>query len=570
MGVIKSIKMKNFKSFGNSSSTFEFKNGMTLIKGKNAQGKSTTIQALEFGLFGKVQGFKLNDLINNINKKNLEVEVIYENDSTYKIRRNLAPKKFEIYKDGKLLQSNSSTKIDQEFLEKDILGINYSSFKQLISLDGSLITRSLINMSKGDRKEFIENILDIKILKYINNLAKGKLNHYKTMITECEYKINSCSVLINSELEHNEKIQRINNKLKNEGVSIQEGIQKDIKISRDKINKLNSSLDIITDLEKTLNDLEDKSKDLDKELQNKKKKAKTDYMNLCSLQEKNKTFNLCMGCEKLHKVIGKIDISEDNIKKEKDKLKEIKFSIQEKEKEKTEHIFKIQNLSKKISKKHTYAFEIEQLKEKIKRLQYTYSKAKNYSIIETDLSKIDELNKELKEIKDSLNEYTKYKNIYNTVIQLVSDNGIKKQIFMKYIPIFNSNLKLYSSEFGLDYNVFIDENFEIKLLDASTERNYNTFSASERLRLSLVIIFSFIRLIEIRNSFKSPILMIDELLDSSLSMENVIIVLDFLKNTFSSEKEIIIISHRDLDKEMFDRIFEIRKEENFSKIKRVE
>jgi len=69
---IQTIEFKNFASYGNSIQRLEFDDDsaeLFLTLGKNGHGKTTIANAIVYALYGKVEGVKMADLPNRINKE---------------------------------------------------------------------------------------------------------------------------------------------------------------------------------------------------------------------------------------------------------------------------------------------------------------------------------------------------------------------------------------------------------------------------------------------------------------------------------------------------------------------
>jgi len=565
MLVLKSIEIKNFRSFGNSPVTYEFKNGMTLIKGHNREGKSSTMMAITYVLFGKIKNIKINELINSTNSSNLLVKLIFEkNNIEYKIIRGDSPKIFEIYKNNVKIESNNRIQTEQELLERDILGISYDTYTRLISLDSTLIAKSFFTMSKSQRKNFLEEILDIKILYYLLLESKARYNIVSTNKVEKEYQYKNIINAINQEKKHIAEIKKINEDLKNSRNFNIDKINSNIIEYNNKIKELKILLQDIEEYTKEYNTLKTEIFNLNIKKSNLIKEGKK----LTTLFKKKttlkKTFINCIGCSKLDSIVN-IKIDDDTINNVKSNITGIKQSVQEVISDIEVKQNKINDLEKKINNKYNIQSNIDKYKSLIIYNEDELVKIKEYTIWKEDTYKLDNYIEEKNQIQEELRKIEKDRKSLEIINELVSDNGIKKQIFIKYIPLFNMYLNKYLEKFGIPYNIVFNEIFEVKILERGIERNYMSFSGSEKLRLSLAVIFSFIKLVEARNSFSINILLLDELVDSALSNDNVGLILDFLKYNFNN-KEIITISHRQLDKEFFDQIYEIKKENNFTKI----
>ena len=174
------VRFKNFGSFGNYFTEINFDNegAMTLVTGSNGHGKSyALLDSITFALFGKpFRKINIPQLVNTINKKNCIVEVYFNiGKSNYKVVRGLSPKVFEIYKDDTLLSQEAKAKDYQRMLEDQILKMNYKSFTQIVTL-GSSSFIPFMQLSANDRREVIEDILDINIFSSMNVILKAKLS----------------------------------------------------------------------------------------------------------------------------------------------------------------------------------------------------------------------------------------------------------------------------------------------------------------------------------------------------------------------------------------------------------
>ena len=184
----KTIKWKNFLSTGNYFTEVQLnRSSSTLIVGENGAGKSTILDALTFGLFGK-SFRKINkpQLINSINNKDALIEITFKiGKNDYLVRRGIKPNIFEIWVNGKMLDQDSKIRDSQIYLEENILKLNYKSFTQTVIL-GSATFVPFMQLSAIDRREIIEDILDIKIFSAMNEILKAKMAALKETMTENE------------------------------------------------------------------------------------------------------------------------------------------------------------------------------------------------------------------------------------------------------------------------------------------------------------------------------------------------------------------------------------------------
>ena len=179
----KYVRWKNFLSTGNQPIEIQLdKNPTTLIIGENGAGKSTILDALCFGLFGKpFRMISKNQMVNSINNSSTIVEVEFSIGTVqYKVVRGIRPNKFEIYQNNKMMNLEANVRDYQKILEQQILKLNYGSFTQVVIL-GSASWAPFMQLKANKRREVVEEILDIKIFSTMNLILKQKI---KTIIED--------------------------------------------------------------------------------------------------------------------------------------------------------------------------------------------------------------------------------------------------------------------------------------------------------------------------------------------------------------------------------------------------
>ena len=272
------VRWKNFLSTGNQFTEIELdRNETTLIIGENGAGKSTVLDALCFALFGKpFRTISKSQLVNTVNAMETVVEIEFSIASRkYKIVRGIKPNVFEIWQNNKMLNQEANSRDYQKILEQQILKLNYRSFTQVVILGSSTFV-PFMQLKARFRREVVEDLLDIKIFSMMNMLLKQRLKDLVGELQEIEYEY----------------------KLSGEKIIMQEAYIEDIKKNKDVIVK-----------EKE-NDYEHNAKELDKKTIEKS-----------TLEENNK---------KLYEsVTDQINVESKDVK-----LKDLRSTLKEKEKEK--------------------------------------------------------------------------------------------------------------------------------------------------------------------------------------------------------------------------------------------
>ena len=179
----KTVRWKNFLATGNLESTIFLDRAVTtLVIGENGAGKSTVLDALCFGLFGKAyRPIKKAQLVNSINQRECEVKIKFKiGTNEFTVVRGIKPNIFQIWRNGKELDQEAHSRDFQKILEDQILKLNYRSFTQVVIL-GSSCFIPFMQLPTSHRREVVEDILDIKIFSVMNMLLK---QNYKTVQTE--------------------------------------------------------------------------------------------------------------------------------------------------------------------------------------------------------------------------------------------------------------------------------------------------------------------------------------------------------------------------------------------------
>ena len=186
----KKIRWKNFLSTGNYFTEISLnKDNTNLILGTNGAGKSTMLDALTFGLFNKpFRKINKPQLANTVNEKDCLVEIEFNvNGKEYLVRRGIKPNIFDIEVDGNLLHKEADDRANQRILEENVLKLNYKSFTQIVILGSSTFV-PFMQLTTANRREVIEDLLDIRIFSAMSNLLKENMKEKKDQIKSLESK----------------------------------------------------------------------------------------------------------------------------------------------------------------------------------------------------------------------------------------------------------------------------------------------------------------------------------------------------------------------------------------------
>ena len=212
MIVFTSLKFKNFLSTGNAWTDIKLdKSKSTLIVGQNGAGKSTMLDAIAFGLFGKPhRNINKPQLINTINNKNCIVEVTFViGKAKYKIIRGIKPNVFEIWKNGDMINQSSHSKEYQKILEQNILKLNHKSFHQIVVLGSSSFV-PFMQLPAQHRRDVIEDLLDINVFSKMNNLLKEKTTGLKDKMKDLSFQLDVESNKITTQKKYINDLRALN------------------------------------------------------------------------------------------------------------------------------------------------------------------------------------------------------------------------------------------------------------------------------------------------------------------------------------------------------------------------
>jgi len=562
------VRWKNFLSTGNNFTEIKLnKHKTTSISGENGSGKTTMLDAIVFALFGKAyRNINIPQLPNSINKKDCMVELYFNiGENEYKIRRGLAPKIFEIYKNKILIDQDSKSKDYQRMLEEQILRMNYKSFCQVVIL-GSTNYIPFMRLTAAERRSVVENLLDINVFSTMNTLLKGKKSLLNEQLRVIEGKMEILKEKIDLQKDHiklmeNQKIKKEQetgnkqkelkdkkNRLSSEIEVLEKNIEQNLNkiLHKDKeqnvLNTLTSDLLLlsksISKIEKEINSIEKLStcfvcsQDVDDEVKEKLKLTK-----IQELDKQNKDFSTIEeSLSKLKEKIKKYDDIQEILKKDRSELSEAKASIRAIDQQLNDIKVSVTDIAQE---------EIDALKQKMN--------------IYIDQGK--ELIKEKQEIKDNLH-------YYKIALYLLKDSGIKSKIIKHYLPIMNKVINRYLSEMNFFVQFELDEEFKETIKSRNRDIfSYENFSEGEKRKIDLALLFAWRKISQVKNSLNCNLLIFDEILDGSLDDNATKLLLSILE-MIDNDSNIFVISHKSKDilQDKFENNIMFKKKKNFSKI----
>ena len=567
MILFETIRWKNFLSTGNHFTEISFNShATTLIVGNNGAGKSTVLDALTFSLFGKpFRKINKAQLINTANERDSLVEVEFTiNETEWKVRRGIKPNIFEIHRNGNCLDQFANANDQQKWLEQNVLKMNYKSFTQIVILGSSTFV-PFMQLTATNRREVIEDLLDIKIFSSMNSLIKDKIRQMREENRTLELKKDS-----------------LNDKVKMQSNFIEEIEQQGkgrIEDNKQKITNLFSECDdYVSENEAFENDVHDLTKSQEmltgskeklRELGNLKGKIS---QKVSTITKEHKFFTehtVCPTCGQ--------DIEEEfRINKTADaqtKAKELQSGYKEledaiKTEEEREHQFtqlskEITTLTHGISKNNTRISgcqrQIRDLESEIQTI------TEQLADRNTEHEKLESFKKGLDETYESLatkNDTVRY---YDFSYGLLKDGGVKSKIIKKYLPLINQQINRYLQIMDFYINFTLDEEFNETVQSPIHDNfSYSSFSEGEKMRIDLALLFTWREVARFKNSVNTNLLILDEIFDSSLDEFGTEYFTKIIRFVIQ-DANVFIISHKTGMDDKFDSVLKFEKVKGFSR-----
>jgi len=563
------IKWRNLLSTGNAWTEVDLnRSTTTLIVGKNGEGKSTILDALMFSLYGRpFRKVKKDQLVNSINGKNLEVEIEFNvGGKHYKVLRGAKPNKLEIFADGLKLDSFASNADTQTYLQTQIIGFAWRTFSKIVIL-GSASYQPFMQIGAWNRRQVIEDILDIRIFSTMNELLTERIKITKEKLTTAHNRIEVCKTSVDAQKELLDALSSV----KQDAI---DKIVSKIAANEEETNDISKQIEIamasVEELSKSINDTDQVNKDLEDA-----KKLLAGYDNKKVGISKDIAFfetnDVCPQCEQGIEHDHKNNILtslNDKLGKASGNLTSLSQALQKLNKRYEE----IASTNKTIMGKNSEVSALNQSLNLItKQNKELVDEQSNLNIDDDNVKnqklKLKELASSAVEAVEEKTTIEEQKQIEDVSKTLLADTGIKTEIIRQYLPIINKLINKYLQAMDFFVHFELNEDFNETIRSRyRDEFTYDSFSEGEKLRIDLAILFTWRQIAKMKNSVNTNLLLLDEIFDSSMDTNGTDLFLQVL-NEIGEGTNVFVISHK--GDQLFDKfrsVIKFVKKNDFSSI----
>ena len=568
MILFEKVRWKNFLSTGNQNTEINLtKHPTNLIIGTNGAGKSTLLDALTFALFGKpFRKINKPQLINSVNEKDCVVEVEFSIGNTnWKVIRGIKPNLFEIHKDGSVMNQSAAALDQQKWLEQNVLKMNYKSFTQIVILGSSTFV-PFMQLTATNRREVIEDLLDIRIFSSMNNLIKDKIRGLREEIKVLDLKKESLNDKVRMqknfieelELRGKENIKSKETKIQNILVEENDLMNSNAIIEED-VFKLNKEVEYVTGATSKLRKLGN----LKGKISNK----------VSTITKEHKFFTentVCPTCTQSIEEdfrINKINDAQNKAKELQSGYKELEEAIKEEEERERQFTIiskEITSLTHGISQNNIKIAGCQrQIRDLESEIQRVTEQLADRNIEDEKLANFQD---SLKTTYDDLATKKDTINYYDFSYSLLKDGGVKSKIIKKYLPLINQQVNRYLQLMDFYINFTLDEEFNETVQSPIHENfSYSSFSEGEKMRIDLALLFTWREVARMKNSVNTNLLIMDEVFDSSLDgfgTEEFLKIIRFVVK----DANIFVISHKESLHDRFADVVRFEKVKGFSRM----
>ena len=562
------IRLKNFLSTGDHWSEINFLGNTTnLVVGTNGSGKSTMLDALTFSLFNKpFRKINKSQLINATNEKDCVVEVEFNvNNKNYLVRRSIKPNKFDIEVDGNLMHKEADDRVNQKILEESILKVNYKSFTQIVILGSSSFV-PFMQLSTSNRRDVIEDLLDIRIFSAMNTLIKEKIRTEKEKIRSLDLKRDNIKDKISMQENFIRELEEQGKDNITENQKKRDGLGDEICVLIMQTEDLEDKVYGLTEDQKEVTGTGEKLLKLNTfkgKLSNK----------VATLTKEHKFFSenvTCPTCTqsieesfRLNR-INDVQTKAKELKKGYDDLEKTIKEEQNRERHFNQLSKEITKLNNGISKNNT---KISGFQRQIRDLESEDQRfTEQLANRSTENEKLVEFSKSLQTTLEESSERREEVIYHDFAYSLLKDDGVKTKIIKKYLPFINQQVNRYLQLMDFYINFTLNEEFvETVRSPIHEDFSYSSFSEGEKMRIDLALLFTWREVARVKNSVNTNLLIMDEIFDSSLDGFGTDEFLKIIRFVIK-DANVFVISHKTELHDKFNSVIKFDKIKGFSRI----
>jgi len=568
MILFKKIRWKNFLSTGNQLTEIDFeKNNTNLIIGTNGAGKSTILDALTFVLFNKpFRRINKPQLVNTTNERECLVELEFTvNSRDYLVRRGIKPNVFDIEVNGNPLHKQSDDRANQRILEQSILKLNYKSFTQIVILGSSTFV-PFMQLTTSNRREVIEDLLDIRIFSAMSNLIKDNIRERKEQIKSLDLKKQTVRDKMKMQQNFIEELENRGN------ANIASNNNKIDKLDAEIVSYMDENFIIEQNILKFTKEQEDVTGAGNKLLKLNTLKGKISQK-VGTITKEHKFFTentVCPTCQQDIEEefrLNRISDAQNTAKELKKGFDELESTIefeQQRERQFKNLSQEITKLTHGISQNNTRInLNQRQIRDLEHEIQTITSNLQNRN---TEHEKLEEFKQNLQKTIEYLSDKKQEIVHYDFAYSLLKDDGVKTKIIKKYLPFINQQVNRYLQMMDFYINFKLDEEFgETVESPIHEDFSYSSFSEGEKMRIDLALLFTWREVARVKNSVNTNLLIMDEVFDSSLDGFGTDEFLKIIRYVIK-DANIFVISHKSELHDKFENVIKFDKVKGFSRI----
>ena len=568
MITFKKIRWKNFLSTGNQFTEVDFQEHHTnLIIGTNGAGKSTILDALTFVLFNKpFRKINKPQLVNTTNERECIVELEFNvNNREYLIRRGIKPNVFDIEVNGNPLHKQADDRANQRVLEESILKLNYKSFTQIVILGSSTFV-PFMQLTTANRREVIEDLLDIRIFSAMSNLIKDKLREKKEQTKSLDLKRSNIKDKMKMQQDFIEELESRGN------ANINNNKEKIAKLDKEVDNYLNNNIELEKNTEELQQEVEKVTGAGDKLVKLNNLKGKISQK-VSTITKEYKFFTentVCPTCTQTIEEefrLNRIVDAQNKARELKEGYEELENTIkseQERERQFNDLSKEITKLTHGISQNNTrISLNQRQIRDLENEIQTITENLANRN---SEHEKLDEFKTNLQKTIEDLSEKKQEIVHYDFAYSLLKDDGVKTKIIKKYLPFINQQVNRYLQMMDFFINFKLDGEFNETVESPIHEDfSYSSFSEGEKMRIDLALLFTWREVARVKNSVNTNLLIMDEVFDSSLDGFGTDEFLKIIRYVIK-DANIFVISHKTGLEDKFESVTRFEKIKGFSRM----